>query len=390
MNQASQTRRARSLQRWSDREAVRIKDSFLDTQSGLSALPTSSWRSVTALILASLVLLGYVLILLLGLWSVRATVNAININPIQVAIYAFLALMCLTFSWLARPNFRSRDDQALTPQQAPELYALLTEVAGLLHAPVPRILRINGQVNAFVTREGFPPRFSLTLGLPLIFAFHPQELLDLLAHELAHEVNGDPLRGQWIAAAINVLYALRLALYPDRWDVGGVGTLTNGIRWLVVLPVLGLLWVFDALLGEASQRAEYRADLIAASISGSEAAVSGLDKLHFADLLEFALQKQRSNAERPHAFLELRHAWDHLKLDQWERRRAEVAQHRLRLDSSHPPTTDRIEVVKRHALPATLILSAERVRRIENELTPFVARIEAEAYDVFRERYSSY
>ena len=390
MNQASRTRRALSLQRWSDREAARIKGSFLDPQPGLSALPAASWRSVTALILASLVLLGYLLIFLLGLWSLWATVKAFGVNPIQVAIYAFLALVCLIFSWLARPNFSSRNDQSLTPQQAPELFALIAEVAALLHAPAPRIVRINGQVNAFVTREGFPPRFSLTLGLPLMFAFHPQELLDLLAHELAHEVNGDPLRGQWMAAAMNVLYALRLALYPGRWDVGGVGTLTFWIRWLLVSPVLGLLWVFDLLLGEASQRAEYRADLLAASISGSEAAVSGLDKLHFAHLLEFALQKQRSNAERPHAFLELRHAWDHLKPEQWQRRREEVAQHRLRLDSSHPPTTDRIEVVQRHALPATVMLSAERVKRIQDELTPFVARIEAEAYDVFREKYSSY
>jgi hypothetical protein len=107
-------------------------------------------------------------------------------------------------------------------------------------------------------------------------------------------------------------------------------------------------------------------------------------------LLEFALQKQRSNAERPHAFLELRHAWDHLKPEQWERRREEAVQYQLRLDSSHPPTTDRIEVVQRHALPATVVLSAERVKRIQDEPTPFVARIEAEAYDLFRERYSSY
>jgi len=315
-------------------------------------------------------------------------VRALDVNPVQVGVYAFLSVLCLTFGWLARPKFRSRDDQAITPQQVPELHALITEVAARLHAPVPRMLRINGDVNAFVTREGFPPRFPLTLGLPLVFALHPQELLNLLAHELAHEVNGDPLRGQWIASAMNVLVALQIALSPDRWDAGGIGFLANGVRWVLVLPVLGLLWLFDVLLGEARQRAEYRADLLAASISGSEAAVSGLDKLHFADLLEFALQKQRSNPERSHAFLELRHAWDHLKPEQWARRRTDVARHRLRLDSSHPPTTDRIEVVRCHAFPAALVLSGERVRRIESELTPFVARIETEAYDVFRERYS--
>jgi len=65
VNQASRPRRALSLQRWSDREAARIRDSFLGSQLP-SAAPTLSWRPVAALVLAGLVLSGYVSILLLG------------------------------------------------------------------------------------------------------------------------------------------------------------------------------------------------------------------------------------------------------------------------------------------------------------------------------------
>lgn len=374
------------MQRWSDREATRIKQSFLDRAGPVSNVP--AWRSVIALILAGLVLSSALLVFLLGLFSLLMAIRALSVNPVQVSVWGAVAVLCLLCSWVARPRFPVLEDQALTPAQAPELHALISEIAGLLKAPVPPILRINGDVNAFVTREGFPPRFSLTLGLPLLFGFHPQELVYLLAHELAHEVNGDPLRGQWLAAALNVLHTVQHLLAPARLGIGSADALANGVRWLMVLPVHGLIWMLYALLGEASQRAEYRADLLAASVSGSEAAVAGLSKLHFADLLEFALQKQRSNPERPHAFLELRYAWDHLGPEQWARRQQQIAQQRLRLDQSHPPTVNRMEVVARHDLPVVLRLSAERMERIDIELAPFVSRIQAEVYDHFRARYS--
>jgi len=388
MNRVSRWRHALSLQRWSDREAARIKQSFLDPGRASPVSQMPAWRSAIALILAGLVLSSALLVFLLGLWSCSMAIRALKVNPIQVTVWSSLAVLCLLGSWLARPRFPVLEDQLLTPVQAPELHALIGEIAGLLNAPVPQILRINGNVNAFVTREGFPPRFSLTLGLPLLFGFHPQELVNLLAHELAHEVNGDPLRGQWLAAALNVLHTVQHLLAPARLGSGSADALANGVRWVLVLPVHGLIWVLYALLGEDSQRAEYRADLMAASVSGSEAAVIGLSKLHFGDLLEFALQKQRSNPERPHAFLELRHAWDHLTPEQRARRGQQMAQHRLRLDQSHPPTVDRTEVVARHHLPVALRLSPERASRIEAELTPFVTRIQTEVYDHFRDLYS--
>jgi heat shock protein HtpX len=388
MDASPRTSPSSFLQRWSDQEAQRLKQEFLEHPH---PNPDSrhSWRSAAALGLATLVLLGYLLTCLMGLWLAWAAVRASHTNVLQAFGWGLLSLICLTFGWLARPRPNRGSGTIVTAQQAPELYALTSEVAALLHAPMPRVLRLDGQVNASVMREGFPPRFSLTLGLPLMFALHPQERLAVLAHELAHEVNGDPGRGQWIWAAMRVLFTLEIALAPEEWSqVGATGLIVNALRWLLVWPVHGLLWTFNALLGEASQRAEFRADLMAAAVSGSAAAVSGLDKLHFAELLELALQKQRSNPERPHAFLELRYTWDHLNPQQQARQREQTSLERLRLDSSHPPTADHIEVLSRHALPGVLTLTEERAHLIETELTPFVRSIETEAYELYRERYS--
>jgi heat shock protein HtpX len=387
---ATSTRSATRLQRLSDQEALRLRQAFINDVSGGTGVYRGQWRSVAAAGLAGLVLGFYAVVLFTGLWSVWSSYRSLHSNGVQVVVWAFAALCCLGFCWLARPHFGARPEPELTAAQAPELHALIAEVAQRLGAPVPYKVRIYGEVNAFVTREGFPPRFSLTLGLPFMFGLHPQERLDLIAHELAHEVNGDPARGQLVAAAMRVLWTLKVVLYPeDSRQMGLLGIITNALRWLLVLPIEGLVWLFEALIGEERQRAEFRADLMAASVAGSAAAVSGMDKLHFSNLLEFALQKQKTNPERPHAFLELRHAWDHLSPEQWERQRQQVAQERLRLDQSHPPTADRLAVLAHHALPAALLLTPERAARIEAELTPFVKGTEAEAYEDYRRRYSA-
>ena len=364
---------------------------FLAAHSGPST-QGRTWRTWLAAVLAGVVLLGYLGLILVGVWLLERVwqAGAVHHNPIETFFNGLTASLCWLFVWLGRPRFQAGPEQMITAQQAPELYRLLTELAAAMHAPVPQRVRLDGQVNASVRHEGWSPRFTLTLGLPLMFALSPQERLGLIAHELAHGVNGDPLRGRWIGAALQVLHTLRFAFYPDHWrgpDVMSV--LTNLWRLALALPIEGLIWLFYALIGEDNQRAEYRADLLAAQMAGSEAMHSLLDKLHFADLLEVALQKQRSNPERPHAFLELRHIWDNLRPETQARCRASVSEERLRLDSSHPPTADRISVITQHPQPAHFDLTPEWAERIEAELTPFVKRIETQAYDAYWERYRS-
>jgi len=79
---------------------------------------------------------------------------------------------------------------------------------------------------------------------------------------------------------------------------------------------LGLLHALTTLIGADQQGAEFRADLMAAQVAGTQPTASMLDKLHLGYALESALQKQKHRPERPHAFLELRHIWDSLSPQQ--------------------------------------------------------------------------
>lgn len=116
--------------------------------------------------------------------------------------------------------------------------------------------------------------------------------------------------------------------------------------------------------------------------------MSTLDKMHLTNALESALHKQKNMPERPHAFLELRYMWDTMTTEQRQKKRDEYAAKRLRLDDSHPPTADRITVVRAHPQRPVITLNDSQSAIIDQELTPFVKVAEQRAYDEYQDRYS--
>ena len=46
----------------------------------------------------------------------------------------------------------------------------------------------------------------MRLGLPLVSVLEPQERVALIAHEIAHDVNGDPARGTQVAVRSGLSY----------------------------------------------------------------------------------------------------------------------------------------------------------------------------------------
>lgn len=374
------------LQGLSEREADRLRDAFVRESGG--GRTGRSRRSVVALLLALVILALYLLLALVGaLLAVRVFTAPLNV--LQQVGLGTLSAALLTFCVLARPRFRQQPGLPVSARQAPELHRLVAEVAGLLQSPLPRRVVLDTNVNAFMGLEGLPPRPVLGLGLPLLYGLTPQETVGLIAHELAHAVARDPARGQLVGTAVNVLHYSYAVIRPDDWThLGFHEVLLNALRFVLSLPLLGLLWLMDSLMGEDSQRAEFRADLLEVQVAGSEAALSSLDKLHFAHLFEIALHQQRHRASAaPHAFAGLRLLWDGLSAEQRRQMRATAAQQRLRLDRSHPPTADRLAVIAAHPGPARLTVTLERWALIQAELAPFVPALEREATEEYQERY---
>ncbi|MFC4426262.1 M48 family metalloprotease [Deinococcus navajonensis] len=380
-------------QRVAQREAGRLRDAFIS-----SPAPGRDGRILLARLVALLVLVGAAAVTLLGGWLLLLALGLAGpISSFTRVLAGVAALTILGFVWLARPRFSMVDGQVVTEAQAPTLHALVAEVASLMGVRQPAQLRVSHHLNAFMGHSGFPPRPALGLGLPLWFVLAPQERLSVLAHELAHQKNGDPARSHLIALALNFLGMAVHTLWPD-WVMearaaqqGLVALLINLIlKGLALLP-LGLYTLLQSLIGAEHQRAEFRADLLGAQVAGQEATLSALDAIHILSeghLLETALQRQRSNPRHAHAFAELRQLWAEFSPAQRERVRA-ASPEDARLDASHPPTAHRLAVLQAHAAPARLHLLADQAARIDAELAPFVRRADQHALDEYRLRYNA-
>jgi Zn-dependent protease with chaperone function len=109
----------------------------------------------------------------------------------------------------------------------------------------------------------------------------------LLAHEVAHDVNGDFSRTFFVGSAIDSLVNWYLLLAPDRGPTRYQGSAIAGLGDIVgrmvmsVIAELILTFVFfmDQLLLFERRRAEYLADDLSARVAGTDAAVSMLEIL---------------------------------------------------------------------------------------------------------------
>lgn len=159
--------------------------------------------------------------------------------------------------------------RALHPSEAPDLWALVRELAaraGLPAVPVPHYAP-SAMVNAFAT--GSERRAAIVLTDGLLRSLTPRELTGVVAHEIAHIANKD-LRVMGLADSISRFTHL-MALCGQMAILFSLPALLLGavdVHWpalllLAVAPQLALL----AQLGLSRVR-EFDADRLAAGLTG--------------------------------------------------------------------------------------------------------------------------
>lgn len=154
----------------------------------------------------------------------------------------------------------------------PELFAELRGVAETLKQPMPHVVCVTDDTNAFVTHRGgvmgVGTRTFLGVGLPLFQALGEQELRALFAHELAHGAPGET----------------RVATLLGHTQQALARTLEATEEKITSLPFIlysrACLYVVMAL----SRRSEFDADERAATVAGPEATAALLRQIQFLDL----------------------------------------------------------------------------------------------------------
>ena len=354
------------------RQYVRIGERYGSTTlDRLKATPTHDLRprwtasKVIAFALAASVHLLSLSLLVLGI--VLIATGFPDIGPMLLGVG-----MCV-FAWFMRPKPGKPPSEDLAdPKVFPTLRAFINEVAQELGGQPIKNVVVNEDFNAAYGVVGWRRIPVLWIGLPLWMALRPQERVALVGHEVAHGVNRDGTRSFIVGSALNAIEewigflrgSLRHAATSDE-VLGGYAI------WILSIPFASLQSLLAQLLWLDKQRSEYFADYLAATISGTDAVASLLQRLgckeHLNDvLLRNVYSRSQSGADILGLF---RDRVTSLPDREWERL-ARSSQHEgARLDASHPPTAYRSAFLRAHVVEKPRITVTEDVMRtIDAEL----------------------
>ena len=219
-------------------------------------------------ILITLFLLGAVYAVLIGVLF-AAGASGITILVVSVGL---LSLQFFTSDKLA---LRSMGAQEVSPQEAPQLHAMIERLCIQADLPKPRIYVVNSTMpNAFaVGRSKKAAAVCATTGILELLS--PAELEGVMAHELTHIINRDVA----IMTLASFFASIASTIVQFGFFFGGGFSNSDNDddnpSFMVVILVSVLVYVVSFLLMQALSRyREFAADRGAAVITGRPSALS--------------------------------------------------------------------------------------------------------------------
>jgi Zn-dependent protease with chaperone function len=330
-----------------------------------------------------------------GAYAIATAVHALTAALIGFAVWLVavtwpsavtivLALICLFTAGALLPRARRLRGKSgvLMPTDAPVLHRFAAAVG----APPPDLIRVDSNFNASMGRFGWRWRYVLTIGIPFWWMLTDQERVALIGHELGHRVNGDSTRGVFVGTALSALDEWQGTLRMSRpriHNLAGVAqVLLTPFAWALAQIPRGLFAVLVRLSFRDSQRAEYRADALAARAGGSAAVQGGFDKVLLVPTAFDAIRRAVVRREDPtSARAVIAAAIGAVPEREVERRRRISRRELSKLDQTHPPTALRFDALTRRPVPATLVVDPGLAAALEQEMARFDALVSRVLFD---------
>jgi Zn-dependent protease with chaperone function len=300
---------------------------------------------------------------------------------LPLAVRLFFGALAVGAAAVVQPFWRRQKikRKPLTRVQAPAFFGLVDEVAAALGCKGLDGILVSPDFNASIgrTRE---QGWVMTIGWPLWSTLSPQERVALVGHELGHQLNNDQrtLGLVHFAAVTMGRWAYLLNPYSRITPTRGLAAIAEPIAILCMLPLTmsaaALQWLLTVLAGRQGLAAEYYADALAAKAGGTDAAVSGLEKLLLALACHRHLHHTLKFNKSVDPWQEVAAYAAAIPPQEMERQRRLGRLRLPAIDSSHPPTQLRADLIRKrpHREPL-VVLGADRAAAIDANLAGAVA-----------------
>jgi heat shock protein HtpX len=222
-----------------------------------------------ARILLTIFLLGLVYVILI------AVLIAAGVGAIAVAVIAGVLFLVQYFT-SDKLALASMGAHEVTPQQAPELFAIVERLCIQANIPMPRLaIAETAMPNAFAVGRS-PSSATVCATTGLLDLLNPSELEGVLAHELTHVVNRDVMVMTIASFFASIAsFIVQMGFWFGGGFGGGNDDNDSGPSAIVVVLVAGLVYVVSFVLLQALSRyREFAADRGSAIITGRPSALS--------------------------------------------------------------------------------------------------------------------
>lgn len=219
--------------------------------------------------LVTLLLLGLVYVVFAGV--LFASVGG------AVALIGCALLLSFQFFASDKLALRSMGAREVSPQEAPELHAMIERLCVQADIPKPKVAVVNSPVpNAFALGRS-PKNASVCATTGIMDLLSPSELEGVMAHEITHIVNRDvmimTLCGFFASIASTIVQFG--FLFGGGYGGGYSDDDDDGPSFMAIILVSAVVWIVSFFLMQALSRyREFAADRGAAVITGRPSALA--------------------------------------------------------------------------------------------------------------------